>query len=48
MTSANQQSVVSGSFVLPTGVENSAVYQGSGFAYALSTPIVLCQGRKNG
>ena len=48
MTAANQQSVVSGSFVLPTGVENSAVYQGSGFAYALSTPIVLCQGRKNG
>ena len=48
MTVANQQSVISGSFVLPTGVENSAVYQGSGFAYALSTPIVLCQGRKNG
>jgi hypothetical protein len=48
MTTANQQSVISGSFVLPTGVMNSDVYQGSGFAYALSTPIVLCQGRKNG
>ncbi len=48
MTTANQQSVISGSFVLPTGVANSDVYQGSGFAYALSTPIVLCQGSKNG
>ena len=48
MTVGNQQSVVSGSFLLPTGVANSAVYQGSGFAYALSSPIVLCQGRKDG
>ena len=48
MTLGNQQSVVNGSFLLPTGVANSAVYQGSGFAYALTTPIVLCQGRKNG
>ena len=48
MTVGNQQTVVSGSFVLPTGVANSAVYQGSGFAYALSNPIVLCQGHKNG
>lgn len=46
MTVGNQQSVVSGSFVLPTGVANSVVYQGSGFAYALTTPIVLCQARQ--
>ena len=46
MTVGNQQSVVSGSFLLPAGVTNSAVYQGSGFAYALSSPVVLCQGRK--
>ncbi len=43
MALGNQQSVVSGSFVLPTSVANSVVYQGSGFAYALTTPIVLCQ-----
>ncbi len=48
MTAGNQQSVVSGSFLLPVGTANSAVYQGSGFAYALSSPIVLCQGRKDG
>ena len=48
MTVGNQQSVVSGSFVLPTGVANSVVYQGSGFAYALSSPVVLCQGREGG
>ncbi len=46
VTVGNQQSVVSGSFVLPTGVANSVVYQGSGFAYALTTPIVLCQARQ--
>ena len=45
MTSTNQQSVVSGSFVLPTGVQNSIVYQASGYGYALSMPVVLCQGR---
>lgn len=48
MTTGNQQSLVNGSFLLPTGVANSVVYQGSGFAYALSNPIVLCQGRKDG
>ena len=41
MTSANQQSVVNGSFVLAPGVQNSIVYQGSGYAYALSMPVVL-------
>lgn len=45
MTTANQQSVVNGSFLLVKGVANAVVYQGSGFAYALSSPIVLCQGR---
>ena len=48
MTVANQQSVVSGSFVLPVGMSNSIVYTGSGYAYALSGPVVLCQGRKDG
>ena len=47
MTSANQQSVVNGSFLLPPGVQNAIVYQGSGYAYALSTPVVLCQGRSD-
>lgn len=46
MTLGSQQSVVNGSFTLPTGVSNSVVYQGSGIAYALTNPIVLCQGRK--
>ena len=48
MTVANQQTVVGGSFVLPVGVTNSIVYTGSGYAYALASPIVLCQGRKDG
>lgn len=48
MTTANQQSVVNGSFLLVKGVTNAVVYQGSGFAYPLSSPIVLCQGRKDG
>ena len=47
MTSANKQSVVSGSFVLEPGVQNSIVYQGSGYAYPLATPVVLCQGRSD-
>lgn len=45
MTTANRQSVVGGSFLLPVGVTNAVVYQGAGFAYALSNPVVLCQGR---
>lgn len=48
MSAANQPSIVTGSFSLPRGVANSAVYQGSGYAYALSNPIVLCQGRRDG
>lgn len=43
---ANGQSVVQGSFLLTPGMTNAAVYQGSGFSYALSSPIVLCQGSK--
>ena len=48
MAAANQPSVVSGSFLLVRGVTNSVVYQGSGFAYPLASPVVLCQGRKDG
>jgi len=40
--------VVTGSFLLAPGISNDTVYQGSGFSYALSNPIVLCQGRKSG
>lgn len=46
LTSANATSVVEGAFLLPPGSSNLIVYQGSGFASALSNPIVLCQGRK--
>ena len=38
-------SVVQGSFVLTPGQRNVTVYQGTGFANALTTPVVLCQGR---
>ena len=41
------QTVVTGSFMLVPGLTNATVYQGSGFSYALSSPIVLCQGRKS-
>ena len=41
-------SVVQGSFMLVPGQSNVTVYQGNGFAYALATPVVLCQGRKTG
>ena len=41
-------SVVQGSFMLVPGQSNVTVYQGSGYSYALSTPVVLCQGRKAG
>jgi hypothetical protein len=46
MTTENGQQIVEGSFMLPPGASNVTVYQGSGFASALSNPIVLCQGRK--
>ena len=45
-TTANQTQVVSGSFLLPPGVSNFQVYEGSGFTHAMSGPIVLCQGKR--
>lgn len=41
-------SVVQGSFVLTPGLTNFTAYQGTGYTYALATPVVLCQGRKTG
>ncbi len=41
-------SVVQGSFVLTPGLTNFTAYQGTGYTYALSTPVVLCQGSKTG
>jgi hypothetical protein len=41
-------SVVQGTFMLTPGQQNVTVYQGSGYANALATPVVLCQGRKTG
>ncbi len=38
--------VVQGSFLLTPGLTNATVYQGSGFAYALANPVVLCQARR--
>jgi hypothetical protein len=46
MSTSNTQTMVNGSFILTPGLVNAIVYQGNGFAYALSNPIVLCQGRK--
>ena len=46
MNTSNGQTVVNGSFVLAPGLVNAIVYQGNGFAYPLSNPIVLCQMRK--
>ena len=45
-TATNQTQVVSGTFLLAPGVSNLQVYQGGGFAHAMSPPIVLCQGRR--
>ena len=47
LTSANTPSVIQGSFLLTPGLTNSIVYQGFGFASALSNPIVLCEGRRS-
>ena len=41
-------SVVQGSFGLTPGLTNLTAYQGTGYTYALATPVVLCQGRKTG
>ena len=48
MGSDEAPGVVSGSFLLPPGATNATVYTGSGYTYALSNPIILCQGRKAG
>ena len=45
-TISNQTQVVSGSFLMQPGVSNMVVYQGAGFAHAMSGPIVLCQGKR--
>lgn len=45
VTPAGATSVVQGSFLIAPGMADDAVYQGFGFASALSNPIVLCQGR---
>ncbi len=45
-TLANTTQVIEGTFLLPPGSSNVAVYQGSGFANALSNPIVMCQGKR--
>ena len=47
MGEASRPSMVTGSFSLPRRVANLVVFQGSGYAYALSTPVVLCQRRKD-
>lgn len=39
--------VQQGSFVLPPGSVNATIYQGSGYAGELSTPIVLCQAKRS-
>jgi hypothetical protein len=41
------QTVVSGSFLLMPGLTNAIVYQGNGYSYALSNPVVLCQSRQH-
>ncbi len=44
-TTSGLLSVQQGSFLLPTGVINATVYQGSGFSGELGLPIVLCQAK---
>jgi hypothetical protein len=45
-TADNQTRVISGSFLIQPGVANLQVYQGAGFAHAMSEPIILCQGKR--
>jgi hypothetical protein len=47
-TDANQPQLAQGSFAIPPGASNVQIWQGSGFARALTSPIVLCQGRRGG
>lgn len=44
----NSAEVVEGSFLIPPGAANVQVYQGSGFASQVTTPIVICRGKKSG
>jgi hypothetical protein len=46
MSASTGQTVVSGSFLLMPGLTNAIVYQGTGYSYALSNPVVLCQTRQ--
>ncbi len=48
VTPANTVQMAQGSFLLPTGVANATVFQGSGVNGELSAPIVLCQAKKSG
>jgi hypothetical protein len=48
MRSDNSAEVVEGSFLIPPGAANVQVYQGSGFASQITTPIVICRGKKSG
>jgi hypothetical protein len=45
-TISNETRIVNGSFSLPAGARNLTVYEGEGFARAVSAPIVMCQGRR--
>ena len=47
-TPTNGVQMAQGSFLLPRGVVNAMVYQGGGVVGELSSPIVLCQGKKSG
>lgn len=46
-TMDNVTQVVTGTTLVPPGANNLTVYQGSGFAHAMSEPIVMCQGKRS-
>lgn len=46
LTIGGDVSTVEGSFLLTPGTSNATIYQGAGFTSALTSPIVMCQGRK--
>ncbi len=45
-TPANDTQVINGTALIPPGANNVTVYQGAGFAHAMSEPIVMCQGKR--
>jgi hypothetical protein len=45
VTTSGSTTVAQGTFLIAPGMADDTVYQGFGFASALSNPIVLCQGR---